>query len=70
MRNQNRNSNLFGGAVLIILGIIFSFNTFFDINLFSYIGKMWPLFLIGLGIWLIVRDKDHFDDANSNNTYQ
>lgn len=57
MSQQSKNGNLVGGAVLIILGIIFSFRTFFDINLFSYLGKLWPLILVGLGVWMIVRDK-------------
>ncbi|MBX2950955.1 MAG: PspC domain-containing protein [Leadbetterella sp.] len=58
MSNQTRNGNIAGGLVLIILGAIFSFKTFFDINLFSYIKNMWPLVLIGLGVWIIVKEKD------------
>ena len=58
MSNHPKNGNLVGGVILIVLGAIFAFRTFFDINLFHYIGKMWPLFLIGLGVWIIVRDKD------------
>ncbi|MCD8538410.1 MAG: PspC domain-containing protein [Leadbetterella sp.] len=57
MSNQTRNGNIAGGLVLIILGAIFSFKTFFDINLFSYIKNMWPLVLIGLGVWVIVKEK-------------
>lgn len=57
MENQQKNGSMVGGIVLIVLGIIFSFRTFFDINLFSYIGKLWPLILIGLGVWIIIRDK-------------
>ena len=52
--------------ILIILGAIFSFKTFFDINLFSYVKNLWPLILIGLGVWIIVKDKD--EDNNINNT--
>ncbi len=66
MSKNNNNSNLVGGAILIILGTIFAFRTFFDINLFYYIGKMWPLFLIGLGIWLIIKEKDDNNLGNSN----
>ncbi|WP_337041250.1 PspC domain-containing protein [Emticicia sp. 17c] len=57
MSSRNQNNNLVGGAVLIILGVIFSFKTFFHINLWRYIGQMWPLILVGLGVWLIVRDR-------------
>ena len=68
MRNHSKNGNVVGGVILIVLGAIFAFRTFFDINLFSYIGKMWPLFLIGLGVWIIVRDKDenNFTGGNYN----
>ncbi len=63
MSNQTKNGNMVGGLILIILGAIFSFKTFFDINLFTYIGKLWPLILVGLGVWLIVKQKD--DDNNN-----
>jgi phage shock protein PspC (stress-responsive transcriptional regulator) len=70
MSSHNQKNNLVGGAVLIILGIIFSFKTFFHINLFRYIGQMWPLILIGIGVWLIVKDRkdDNFtnNDSSSN----
>ncbi|MGR3809497.1 PspC domain-containing protein [Jiulongibacter sp. NS-SX5] len=68
MSNHSKNGNLVGGVILIVLGAIFAFRTFFDINLFHYIGKMWPLFLIGLGVWIIVRDKDD-NGFDSNNGY-
>ncbi|WP_435355500.1 PspC domain-containing protein [Emticicia sp. SJ17W-69] len=70
MSRHNQNNNLVGGAVLIILGIIFSFKTFFHINLWHYIGQMWPLILVGLGVWLIVRDRkdDNFTNFTNNDT--
>ncbi len=68
MSNQSRNGNMVGGLILIILGAVFSFKTFFDINLFSYLKNMWPLILIGLGVWIIVKDKDDNNgDLNTNN---
>ena len=73
MSRRNQNNNLVGGAVLIILGIIFSFKSFFHINLWHYIGQMWPLILVGIGVWLILKDKkdDNFTsftdkDSSSN----
>lgn len=68
MNNQNTNGSLIGGAVLIILGLIFAFNNFFDINIFSVIRDMWPLLLIGLGVWLIVRDKNKDNDNFPNDS--
>jgi phage shock protein C len=67
MSNQSRNGNMVGGLILIILGAVFSFKTFFDINLFSYLKNMWPLILIGLGVWIIVKDKDDNGDVSNNN---
>ena len=68
MSNQSRNGNMVGGLILIILGAVFSFKTFFDINLFSYLKNMWPLILIGLGVWIIVKDKDENNgDVNNSN---
>jgi phage shock protein C len=70
MSNQSKNGNMVGGLILILLGAIFSFKTFFDINLFSYLKNMWPLILIGLGVWIIVKEKDDNGggDVNSNTT--
>lgn len=69
MSRKPRQGNIVGGVVLIVLGSIFAFKSFFDINLFSYIGKMWPLLLVGLGVWLIVKDRmddgEDFDNFNS-----
>jgi phage shock protein C len=67
MSNQSRNGNMVGGLVLIILGAIFSFKTFFDINLFSYLKNMWPLILIGLGVWIILKDKDENGSGGIDN---
>jgi Domain of unknown function (DUF5668) len=43
-----------GAIVLIGLGLLFLFNTlgFFR---FNWIGHFWPLFIIGLGAWLLIR---------------
>ena len=57
MSNHSKQSSLTGGIILIILGSIFAIKEFFDVNIFHYVGRMWPLFLVGLGVWLIVRDR-------------
>ena len=67
MSRNRQNNNLVGGAVLIILGIVFSFKEFLHINLFRFVGQLWPLFFIGLGIWLIVKDKKRDDFTNFTN---
>ncbi len=71
MNKSNNNGNVVGGLILIVLGSIFAFKSFFSINLFQYIGDMWPLFLIGLGVWLIIRPdrkKDLPNEVSSTNT--
>lgn len=65
-RNSSKNGNVVGGLILIILGTFFAINQFFHVNLFSYIGKMWPLFIIGLGIWIIMKDKDDNSGFDNN----
>jgi phage shock protein PspC (stress-responsive transcriptional regulator) len=68
MKNRNSQGSLVGGAILIILGIIFSFKTFLHINVFQYIGQMWPLFLIALGVWLVIREKPNDNDPFDNDS--
>jgi hypothetical protein len=43
-----------GAIVLIGLGLLFLFNTL-GIFRFNWIGHLWPLFVIGLGAWLLFR---------------
>ncbi|UBM59437.1 PspC domain-containing protein [Marinilongibacter aquaticus] len=69
MSRHSRNGNVVGGIILIVLGAIFAFRTFFNINLFHYIGQMWPLFLIGLGVWIIVRDRDDNNGPNTKDNF-
>lgn len=64
MSNQ-RNGGLIGGITLIILGVIFAFREYADINLFHYIGKAWPLFFIGMGLWLIFKDGKNNNNSNT-----
>ncbi|HEY1809218.1 MAG TPA: B-box zinc finger protein [Acidobacteriaceae bacterium] len=43
-----------GAIVLIGLGLLFLFNTL-GVFRFDWIGHLWPLFIIGLGAWLLIR---------------
>ncbi len=58
MSNQSKNGSLIGGATLIILGVIFSIETLTDYDVWEWIWKLWPLGLVALGVWMIVRDRD------------
>jgi phage shock protein C len=57
MSNHSKQGSMTGGIILIVLGSIFAIKEFFDVNIFHFVGKLWPLFLVGLGVWLIVRDR-------------
>ena len=52
--NPNKpDRSVFGGAILIIFGILFLIDRFFDINF----RDIWPFLLIAIGLWLIFRDR-------------
>lgn len=51
MRNQ---SQLILGAVLLVLGVLFLLSTLFDIGIGAF---CWPLLLILIGVWWIVRPQ-------------
>ncbi|MFN3852629.1 MAG: PspC domain-containing protein [Spirosomataceae bacterium] len=68
MSNQSKNGSLIGGAVLIILGLIFSIENLTDFDIWDYIWKLWPLGLVGLGIWMIVKDRDNGNNYRGYNS--
>ncbi|GAB4046677.1 PspC domain-containing protein [Spirosoma foliorum] len=57
--------SIIGGAVLIILGVLFLLDRYFDIDF----GDLWPFVLIAIGLWLIFKDriKPPYDTTNTNN---
>ncbi|WP_080240838.1 PspC domain-containing protein [Spirosoma rigui] len=56
---------LIGGAILILLGVMFLIDRYFDIDF----GDLWPFILIAIGLWLIFRDriKPPYDQNNTTN---
>lgn len=56
--------SLIGGAILILLGILFLIDRYFNIDF----GDLWPFILIAIGLWLIFRDriKTPFDQNNTS----
>lgn len=56
--------SVIGGAILILLGILFLLDRYFDIDFHD----LWPFILIAIGLWLIFRDriKTPFDQNNNN----
>ncbi|MCP4546328.1 MAG: hypothetical protein GY835_07675 [bacterium] len=50
------SGSLGGGLLLIGLGLILFLNTRFDMSL-DWVAEYWPLFLVGLGIYLVVKRR-------------
>ena len=59
MNTNERNGNLVGGAILVGIGFLFLLDRWFDIRF----GDMWPLILIGIGAWLIAKDRNRHDNG-------
>ncbi len=59
-----RDRSLIGGAVLIILGVLFLLDRYLNIDF----GDLWPFILIAIGLWLIFKDriKTPYDSNNNN----
>jgi phage shock protein C len=68
MSHQSKNGSLVGGSILIILGVIFSIQQFTEIHIWEWVGKLWPLILIFLGVWIIVKDRDGDNKNRSHNS--
>jgi TM2 domain-containing membrane protein YozV len=51
---EPRQASPVGAVVLIGLGVLFLLNTM-GLWHFHWIGRMWPLILIALGLWMFVR---------------
>lgn len=49
-----KNKELWGGVALVVIGGLFLADNF-DIVQFDRIGQLWPVVLIGLGIWMLKR---------------
>ncbi|GAA4404539.1 PspC domain-containing protein [Nibrella viscosa] len=60
--NANTSGNIIGGIVLILLGVFFMLKQWFDIDF----GKLWPLILIVVGVWIIFKDRIRRNDQSYN----
>lgn len=57
--SPRRRGEPIGAIVLIVLGLLFLLNTL-DVFNFDWIGRGWPLILLGIGIWLLVRRSSRY----------
>ena len=58
-KNGDRFDNLFIGVVAIIIGIVFlgDINNWFGIGIRLGLDKIWPVFIILGGIYLIMQNR-------------
>jgi hypothetical protein len=56
MKQPPQFGSLAWGVGLVIIGLVFFSNTMFGLSL-EWIGRVWPLALIGVGGWLIYADR-------------
>lgn len=61
MTKMKNNSNSIAGIILIALGSLFLMDEFFDIDF----GKLWPLVLIAVGVYIIFKDKIKGNNTNN-----
>lgn len=58
--NKGRGTIIIG-AILVLLGILW----LFDISIGALLGKLWPLALIAVGLYLLIKAKTRDDSAGS-----
>ncbi len=61
MRQKNFWTIIFG-IVFILVGILALLDSLEFISFWSALGKLWPLILIGLGIWLLLKRRHFYWD--------
>jgi hypothetical protein len=52
-----------GAIVLILLGMLFLFNTMGFFN-FGWVHHGWPLIVVGIAVWLLARNSGRFGFYN------
>ncbi|WP_266367119.1 PspC domain-containing protein [Tellurirhabdus rosea] len=62
-KDEHTGSIVFGG-LLILIGVYYFMREWFDF--YIDFGKIWPIGLILLGVWLLVRNRNRNDDDTYN----
>ena len=56
---NSKGSAVFAGIIVILIGILFLINNFIPI---SWVWKLWPLILVGIGVVMIYKASKKGDD--------
>jgi len=67
MANSSTRNNLFWGAILVILGMLFLLDNFYILDFGYLISTFWPVILIVIGAKIIMdkRRTQRFDDEDN-----
>ena len=56
MTGKERNEDIIGGVILIIIGLLFLLGNVYGISIWSLIATYWPLILIVIGAGIIFKN--------------
>lgn len=57
MVNENKNSGMFWGFILILIGVLFLFQNFDMLDIGDIISTFWPLVLVAIGLKILYDRK-------------
>ena len=62
MSSENKNSGMFWGFILILIGVLFLFQNFNMLDIGDIISTFWPLVLVAIGLKILYDRKSHNDE--------
>ena len=57
MANDNKNSGMIWGAILILIGVVFLFQNFDMLDIGDIVSTFWPLILVAIGLKILYDRK-------------
>ena len=65
---QHGNRTRFWGILLIVVGSLFFFESIGLFDIGDFIGAFWPVILIIIGLWMIVKSKRETAESKNSET--
>ena len=62
MANENKNSGMIWGLILVLIGVLFLFQNFDMLDIGDIISTFWPLILVAIGLKILYDRKAANDD--------